>query len=164
MGRAAFGSCGFEAAYPTASHDRAVRPAAGRNGSGYRLLIDRSRVRVPPGAPRAPVAQLAEQFRAVQTRPQQHHSASSTSPRAGEDPVISHPEQREAENLRPANAGSPLPVFTTTTAVISIPGCGPEQRRLPVRAPGCGREVGVFKSRPERFPRSVAQSLRSATS
>jgi hypothetical protein len=25
-------------------------PAAGRNGSGYRLLIDRSRVRVPPGA------------------------------------------------------------------------------------------------------------------
>ena len=35
---------------PTAHHDRDVRPAAGRNGSGYRLLIDRSRVRVPPGA------------------------------------------------------------------------------------------------------------------
>ena len=73
------------------SHVTTATPAAGRNGSGYRLLIDRSRVRVPPGAPRAPVAQLAEQFRAVQPRPQQYHSTPSTPPRAGEDPVISHP-------------------------------------------------------------------------
>ncbi len=29
---------------------RLTSPAAGRNGSGYRLRIDRSRVRVPPGA------------------------------------------------------------------------------------------------------------------
>jgi hypothetical protein len=51
---------------PTAAHDRDVSSAAGRSGSDYRLLIDRSRVRVPPGAFRAPVAQLAEQFRAAQ--------------------------------------------------------------------------------------------------
>ena len=56
--------------------DRTPRPrrcvlAAGQRGSGYRLLIDRSQVRVLPGALRAPVAQLAEQFRSAQPRPQQ---------------------------------------------------------------------------------------------
>ena len=35
---------------PTASHDRDVLPCCGPDGSGYRLLIDRSRVRVPLGA------------------------------------------------------------------------------------------------------------------
>jgi hypothetical protein len=40
----------FDTAIPIAPHDRDVTPAAGRNGAGYRLLIDRSRVRVPPGA------------------------------------------------------------------------------------------------------------------
>lgn len=67
----------FRRRAPTAPHDRDARPAAGRHSSGYRLLIDRSRVRVPPGASHAPVAQLAEQFRAVQPRPQQSSYAST---------------------------------------------------------------------------------------
>ena len=56
---------------PTAPHDRDDTLCCGPTRSGYRLLIDRSRVRVPPGAFRAPVAQLAEQFRVVPPRPQQ---------------------------------------------------------------------------------------------
>jgi hypothetical protein len=55
MGRAAFGPCGSIPHIPTASHDRDVGLAAGRNGSGYR-----SRVRIPSGALRAPVAQWVE--------------------------------------------------------------------------------------------------------
>ena len=41
----------FDTAHPTAPHDRDdFTTAAGRNGSGYRLLIERTRVRIPPGA------------------------------------------------------------------------------------------------------------------
>jgi len=70
----------------TAHHDRDVRPAAGRNGSGYRLLIDRSRVRVPPGALRAPVAQLAEQsgpYRHDRGSVINHHERHALVPAAG---------------------------------------------------------------------------------
>ena len=45
----------------------ATHICCGPDGSGYRLRIDRSRVRVPPGAFRAPVAQWVEQFRASNT-------------------------------------------------------------------------------------------------
>ena len=45
-----FGTVVVRSHYPIAPHDRDVHSAAGRNGSGYRLLIDRSRVRIPPGA------------------------------------------------------------------------------------------------------------------
>ena len=79
----------------------------------------------PAQSTRAPVAQLAEQFRAVQPRPQQ---LSHDRLRAGEDPVISHPwsSGRPRTSARRA-PGLHLPVFTTTTAVISTPGCGPEE-------------------------------------
>ncbi len=75
--------------------------------SGYRLLIERTRVRVPPGAltrqQPAPVAQMAERFRAVPTRPQQtsHIVASGTSmslPACG-------PEQDGYRVERPARPG-----------------------------------------------------------
>jgi hypothetical protein len=63
--------------------DRTPRPrhrlCCGPKGSGYRLRIDRSRVRIPPGASRAPVAQWVEQFRASNTTA----AASSIHPRAG---------------------------------------------------------------------------------
>ena len=44
------GTAGSTPASELRAHDRDVCSAAGRNGSGYRLLIDRSRVRVPLGA------------------------------------------------------------------------------------------------------------------
>jgi hypothetical protein len=40
----------FNSAFRSHPTTATRKPAAGRNGSGYRLLIDRSRVRIPPGA------------------------------------------------------------------------------------------------------------------
>jgi hypothetical protein len=50
----------FDSAVPTRTPRPRRHPAAGRNGSGYRHLSERSRVRVPPGALPAPVAQSVE--------------------------------------------------------------------------------------------------------
>ena len=86
--------------------------AAGRNGSGYRLLIDRSRVRVPLGALGAPVAQLAEQFRAVPPRPQQLARRQHRGPE--QDPVISTPGaagRPRSSARRPPGRSSALPVL-----------------------------------------------------
>ena len=60
--------------------DRTPRPrrltsAAGRNSSGYRLLIDRSRVRIPPGASPCSGSSVAEQFPVCV-----HHDRSSAHP------------------------------------------------------------------------------------
>jgi hypothetical protein len=98
---------------------------------------------------------LAEQFRAVQ------NAIDTTAGRRGSG-YLSHRSSGRTRALRPANAGSPIPVFTTTTAVLLETRLRAGVGRLPERAPGLGREVGVFKSRPEHFC-SVAQSLRSAS-
>jgi hypothetical protein len=63
----------FESVFPTAPHDRDVSSAAGRSGSGYRLLSDRSRVRVPPGALSCSVSSVGRAVAGLH-----HHDRSST--------------------------------------------------------------------------------------
>ena len=79
MDRGSLGSHAVRSRDPTAHHDHDTSKHCGPEGSGYRLRIDRTRVRVPPGALRAPVAQWVEQFRAS------HTTAAASSPLRGPD-------------------------------------------------------------------------------
>jgi hypothetical protein len=55
----------------TAHHDRDVRPAPGRNGSGYRLIHRQVAGSNPARSAGCSGSSVVEQFRAVQPRPQQ---------------------------------------------------------------------------------------------
>ena len=119
--------------------------------------IDRSRVRVPPGAHPCSGSSVAEQFRAVPPRPQQLSPLTAGRMRTG---YRSPREHGRPSSLRPANAGSPHPVFDSMTAVSFAPAAG-RSGTVIGRAPGRRREVGgSSRARSDRLRSSVLPSLR----
>src|SRR5262249_58573306 len=78
----------------------------------------RSRVRVPPGASLAPVAQLAEQFGAEGTRPQQNHRPAGRKKRGYRESARREPGGRRFDTCSAFGADSSghFAAFDDTTA------------------------------------------------
>ena len=117
MGRAALGPCGSTPHIRPQLTTATCVSAAGRNGSGYR-----SRVRIPSGALRAPVAQWVE--RPVRAVSMTAAASSEMSDRGPERIGYLSPRSMGGREPPPGDAGSP-PDLHPTTACPRL-GCGPE--------------------------------------
>ena len=99
---------------------RRLSSAAGRNGSGYRLVNREVAGSSPARSARRSGSSVG---RALPGCTATTAAVASTAGRRGSGYLTTRQEHREAENLRPAIAGSPSGLHTTT-AVIQA-GCGP---------------------------------------
>ena len=136
--------------YPTALHDRGLLPsAAGRRRRRYRLLIDRSQVRLLPGASLScPGSSAAEQFG--------RHPTTAAATFFGRGPErIDYLHQGRSgwlESLRPPSRRLPAPILRPRPQASVLPRAG--SRWFSGRAPGASREVAGFDACPRLSPRA----------